>query len=576
MIKYTCGKCNINCETSICPSCGARTLAKSAIYWCNSCNVPSYSEKCNCCGSVGKYISTDLRPVFPEERLLLEILLGEPFKFINDSVWNGQGNRYIVNGKKLKITTRDLMKKNSGDVIEKLELNKSKNNYDNFNKYIKKFITVNENRFNNIVAEATNFIIQEKKEYNDDEMFVSFSGGKDSTVVSDLVIKSLSKPEIIHIFGDTTLEFPMTIEYVKRFKKNNVRTPLLSAKNKEKNFYDMCEIVGPPSRVMRWCCIIFKTGAITKRISSTFKNKTKVLTFYGIRRSESTSRNKYDRVSDSPKIAKQRVVSPIIDWNDFDIWLYILKTDIDFNDAYRLGYSRVGCWCCPNNSQWSQYLASIYMPEQHKKWRNQLVNFAISVGKTDPEVYVDDGMWKARQGGNGVEYSKKTFVEFKPCANESESINYELKKPITEEFYEFFKPFGRINIDMGNRRLGEVYVVDKNNNPVLRLQGKIGSNVIKITIIKYPFKCKNFKEAKQKVDCQITKYQMCLGCLGCESACKHDAIKVKRAAHENEIYFKNGQEYIIDTEKCKRCGECIDHFTGGCYMRKVLITKRGD
>ncbi|HHQ4319111.1 TPA: phosphoadenosine phosphosulfate reductase family protein [Clostridium perfringens] len=578
MINYVCEKCNLECSTSTCPICNERTIGKSKIFWCKNCNIPTYDEICTCCGGKGNYISTDIRPVFPEERLLLEVLIGEPFKFSKCSVWNGQGNRYIVDGKKINLTVKDLMVKSPKKVIQELQENEKDNKvtYENFNKYIDRFIEVNKDRYNNIVTEATDYIIDQKAGYNDDEMFVSFSGGKDSTVVSDLVIKALGKPEIIHVFGDTTLEFPMTMVYANRFKKNNIRTPLLSAKNKEKNFYDLCDVIGPPSRVMRWCCIIFKTGAITKKISTIFKDKTKVLTFYGIRRSESVSRSKYDRTSDSPKITKQKVASPIIDWYDFDIWLYLLTTKIDFNDAYRLGYSRVGCWCCPNNSTWSQYLASIYMPEEHEKWRNQLIRFAKSVGKPDPEEYIDGGNWKARQGGNGVKYSEKTFVKFKPCADEAEAINYELKKEITEELYEFFKPFGWVNKDMGNNRLGEVYIVDKNNNPILRLQGRIGSKNLKISIIKLPFKCRSLKEAKSKVDCQITKYQMCLGCLACESVCKHDAVKVKKAAHENEIVFKTGESYKIYDDKCKRCGECVSHFDGGCYMRKVLITKRGE
>ncbi|EOU1829269.1 phosphoadenosine phosphosulfate reductase family protein [Clostridium perfringens] len=578
MINYVCEKCNLECSTSTCPICNERTIGKSKIFWCKNCNIPTYDEICTCCGGKGNYISTDIRPVFPEERLLLEVLIGEPFKFSKCSVWNGQGNRYIVDGKKINLTVKDLMVKSPKKVIQELQENEKDNKvtYENFNKYIDRFIEVNKDRYNNIVTEATDYIIDQKAGYNDDEMFVSFSGGKDSTVVSDLVIKALGKPEIIHVFGDTTLEFPMTMVYANRFKKNNIRTPLLSAKNKEKNFYDLCDVIGPPSRVMRWCCIIFKTGAITKKISTIFKDKTKVLTFYGIRRSESVSRSKYDRTSDSPKITKQKVASPIIDWYDFDIWLYLLTTKIDFNDAYRLGYSRVGCWCCPNNSTWSQYLASIYMPEEHEKWRNQLIRFAKSVGKPDPEEYIDGGNWKARQGGNGVKYSEKTFVKFKPCAEEAEAINYELKKEITEELYEFFKPFGWVNKDMGNNRLGEVYIVDKNNNPIIRLQGRIGSKNLKISIIKLPFKCRSLKEAKSKVDCQITKYQMCLGCLACESVCKHDAVKVKKAAHENEIVFKTGESYKIYDDKCKRCGECVSHFDGGCYMRKVLITKRGE
>ena len=68
---------------------------------------------------------------------------------------------------------------------------------------------------------------------------------------------------------------------------------------------------------------------------------------------------------------------------------------------------------------------------------------------------------------------------------------------------------------------------------------------------------------------------MCLGCLACESICKQNAIIVKKHAHENELKSgKINDTYKIIDEKCIRCGECINHFDGGCYMRKVVITKR--
>lgn len=575
MIKYYCENCKIDTESSECPVCKNRTKVISKVYWCKKCNVPIYDETCPECGTLGKQIGTDIRPVFPEERLLIEILIGEPLKFINCSVWNSSGNRYVIDGNKKSFSQKKLMENNTDEVIRKLEMYKEKNSYSEFDEYISRFIKVNRQRFNNITTEACDFINEQKDKFNDDEVFVSFSGGKDSTVVSSLVMKALGKSSIVHIFGDTTLEFPTTYEYVKRFKKDNIKTPVLAAKNKEKNFNDMCEVIGPPSRVMRWCCIVFKTGAITKKINSIFKNKNSILTFYGIRRSESVSRNKYERVSNSPKITKQKVVSPIIDWYDFDIWLYLLSTKIDFNDAYRLGYSRVGCWCCPNNTLWAQYLSKIYMPEQSEKWRNLLIDFAKKVKKPDPEVYVDEGFWKARQGGNGVEYSKKIFVEFKSCATENESFNYELNKEISDELYELFKPFGWINKELGNKRLGEVYIVDKSTNPIIRLQGKIGTKELRVTVLKLPLgKSKSLKDVRLKIECQLTKYQMCLGCLGCESVCKHEAISVKKPAHTNEVNISN--TYKIDDEKCVRCQECINHFDGGCYMRKVLMTKRGE
>ncbi|MEW9922972.1 phosphoadenosine phosphosulfate reductase family protein [Clostridium butyricum] len=575
MIKYYCENCKIDTESSECPVCKNRTNVISKVYWCKKCNVPIYDGICPECGTLGKEIGTDIRPVFPEERLLIEILIGEPLKFINCSVWNTSGNRYVIDGIKKLFSQKELMENNTKEVIKNLEVYKEKNSYSAFNEYISRFVRVNRQRFNYITTEACDFINEQKNKFNDDEVFVSFSGGKDSTVVSSLVMKALGKSSIVHIFGDTTLEFPTTYEYVKRFKKDNIKTPVLAAKNKEKNFNDMCEVIGPPSRVMRWCCIVFKTGAITKKINSIFKNKNSILTFYGIRRSESVSRNKYERVSNSPKITKQKVVSPIIDWYDFDIWLYLLSTKTDFNDAYRLGYSRVGCWCCPNNTLWAQYLSKIYMPEQSKKWRNLLIDFAKKVKKPDPEVYVDEGFWKARQGGNGVEYSKKIFVEFKPCATENESFNYELNKEISDELYELFKPFGWINKELGNKRLGEVYIVDKSTNPIIRLQGKIGTKELRVTVLKLPLgKAKSLKDVRLKIECQLTKYQMCLGCLGCESVCKHEAISVKKPAHTNEVNISN--TYKIDDEKCVRCQECINHFDGGCYMRKVLMTKRGE
>lgn len=440
-----------------------------------------------------------------------------------------------------------------------------------FEDNINKFVSVNSDRYNTINEEAIRFIQSYSDKYSIDDMMVSFSGGKDSTVTSHLVNKALGTNKVLHIFGDTTLEFPATIEYKKRFNKNeeSLGVRILTAKNREKNFEDLCQIIGPPSRVMRWCCTIFKTGAIQKTIASAFKNKTNILTFYGIRRSESASRSKYERESESPKISKQTVVSPIIDWSNFDVWLYILTTKIDFNDAYRLGYSRVGCWCCPNNGAWSEFLSKVHMYDQYIRWREILVSFANQIGKPDPEDYIDNGNWKARQGGNGLEVARKSIISFQPCATVEDTFNYELQRPISEELYELFKPFGYLNMEMGNHRIGEVFVFDKAGNVVLVLQGRIGSTRLKVIIKKKNLaKAKTIENAERKIQCQLTKYQMCIGCKACEGICRYDAISVKDDGQGNI-------KYKINDEKCKRCAECVGHFDAGCYMRKVLCIKRG-
>lgn len=569
MIKYICKKCNLNTETSVCPVCGDRAdLENATVYWCDDCNIPLYDEICPVCGKKARRIASDLRPVFPEERLLLEIIIGEPFKYKEASVWNASGNIYYADGKRVKFSVSQTKNMDPDEIRKQLQALSPANTYDAFERMIQKFILANQSRYDYISKEAMEYIRTMAAGVDATEMFVSFSGGKDSTVVSELVMRALGSQQILHLYGDTTLEFPESYEYVKRFRKEHPKTLVVTSRNKDKDFDELCEQLGVPSRMMRWCCTIFKTGAIQRKIQTLFKNKKRILTFYGIRRSESNSRSKYDRESDSPKIAVQRTVSPIIDWFDFDVWLYLLTTGIDFNSAYRYGYTRVGCWCCPNNSIWSEFLSKIYMPQQYEKWHGVLVDFAKRIGKPDPEVYVDEGKWKARQGGNGVAYSQNSVLTFKPCALQENTLNFELQRPVSGELYELFKPFGRIDKTLGNERLGEVYVVGMDGSLQLKLQGKIGQTTLKVSILtKTAGHSNSLKAVEDKVKNQITKYQMCMGCLGCESACRFGAIEI--------VTDRAGLvSYKIRDDKCVRCGHCITHYDGGCYIRKVMCIKR--
>jgi phosphoadenosine phosphosulfate reductase len=575
MIERICPVCKSpsSGEKCINPKCGHKTVMSSTIYWCEECNIPIYNDTCPVCGNKGKYMATDVRPVFPEENMLISLILtGNPFEFQKQSMWYG-ANNYIIDGVKHKVSISEINKW-SIDKVKALKEEYEKNtvdiDYTYFDEYKTRFIEANRDRYNYITEEAVNFVQQYTKRYSLEDMMVSFSGGKDSTVTSHIVNVALGTNKVIHIFGDTTLEFPYTLEYKKRFNKNaeSQGVRILTAKNREKNFEQLCDVVGPPSRVMRWCCTVFKTGAIQKTISSVFKDKTNILSFQGIRHSESASRSKYDRESDSPKITKQKVASPIIDWIDFDVWLYILSTGIDFNYAYRLGWTRVGCWCCPNNGAWSEFLAKVHMYDQYVHWHQLLVDFAAKIGKPDPENYVSDGGWKARQGGNGLEAAQTSIVTFEPCATDENAFNYELQKPISDELYELFKPFGSINQELGNKRLGEVFVINKAGKIVLVLQGRKGNTRLKVIIKDFHIAgAKTLAIAESKIQCQLTKYQMCLGCKACESVCKHDAISVKDDGTGKIVY-------TIDDKKCVRCTECVGHFNAGCYMRKVLCIKR--
>ena len=579
MIKYICKNCDDHiCETSICPICSGRAeLYSSDVYYCLNCNTPTYEEKCNICGSKCERIGSDVRPVFPEERLLIEITEGEPFKYKGAAIWEMGNGNYIINGNKKKIYYKKIMINIESeyiyDELKKYELDNEQEVKEFLQKsYIKNFIEANRTRYNYITNEAIEYIKRISSGYDQSEMFVSFSGGKDSTVTSSLVMDAFENEPIIHIYGDTTIEINDSAQYIKEFKERFPNTPFLVAKNKDQDFYKLCDVIGPPSRLVRWCCTFFKTGAITRKIDQAFKDKKRLLSFQGLRRAESLSRSNYDRESQISKIGKQLTIAPIIDWLEMDVWLYILTKNIPFNPAYRKGYTRVGCYLCPNNSDWPMYLTSIYMKEEYDRFYNMLIDFATKVGKEDPKEYVDDGGWKKRQGGNGLNSSKNVVVDYKPCVKEENAYNFVLNRNIDESFYELFKPFGNINFDIGNKRVNEVYVLDrKSNEPILKIIGRLGQEEVKIKIVNFNNVFTNEAISKSLIKNQITKYQSCMACMACEGNCKFDALKIKIKDKTNVC--SENIDYTIDEKKCVGCLECVKHFQSGCFLKKVLRTK---
>ena len=538
---------------------------------CDECKVPLIKaindadrDTCSLCGGKTSYLVADLRPVFPEERLLLEILSDKPLAYINKSVW-ASNNRYYIDGKPIVVTAAWYKKHSAAYIREQLEKYKEHNNYRFFNENIATFIRANQGRLDYLKYEANIFIQKSAAKFPRENIVLSFSGGKDSTVTADLVVKALSDPSLVHIFGNTTLEFPFTIEYAERFKKNNPKAIFKVAKNKEQNFYEVCEDIGPPARMLRWCCFMFKTGPISRVITGLYRDKS-ILTYYGIRKCESVSRSKYNRIEDnaeSTKIQQQTVATPIFFWKDIDVWLYILGEEVDFNDAYRLGYDRVGCWCCPNNNIRAEFLSQIYMPEQYEKWHNFLVDFAKRIGKPDPEEYINSGKWKARQGGNGVAAASDVKIKFTNCTTEENAKVYQLKRPVDDCLIGLFTPFGRIAPELGRKLINETIVVDiKTNVPIISIQPFSQDG------FEYAVKVKTMNVAKhddlqRMIGYQIKKFNACRKCLKCESLCRFGAISII------------GDTYYINDKKCKRCKMCVTakYLDGGCLMDRYLKTK---
>ena len=503
--------------------------------------------------------------MFPEERLLLELLLDKkPNEFAGKSVW-ASNSRYYIDGKSVALSASTFQTADTDMLAEKLSQYSSDNSYEYFNEIIDRFVLANKDRLFLLKEEAFAFVRHAAAQFDEERIVISFSGGKDSTATADVVVKALSNPSLVHIFGDTTLEFPSTIEYAHRFRENHPQAIFEIARNDEQVFYDVCEDIGPPARMMRWCCSMFKTGPITRVINGFYRNQ-QILTFYGIRKSESVSRSKYNRIEDNAeavKIQQQTVASPIFFWKDIDVWLYLLAEKVDFNDAYRLGYDRVGCWCCPNNNQRAQFLSRIYMPEQSKKWRSFLIAFAEKIGKPDPEVYVDSGKWKARQGGNGLPAAGDVKIRFTNCTAEDHAKIYSLVRPYDDELVGMFVPFGKVAPELGKKLLREVVVLDNRTNvPILSIQ-PFSQDGYEYAVKVKTMNVADHDDLQRMVGYQIRKFNACRKCLKCESICRAGAITIV------------GDSYYIDPSKCVHCKMCMTakYLDGGCMMDKYLRTK---
>lgn len=252
-------------------------------------------------------------------------------------------------------------------------------------------IRANAMHMKRLVKDAVNTIrgIANQKEFRDSNVYVSFSGGKDSLVALDLARSAVKKPVKV-FFANTGIEFPETIDFVRRFcKKNSLELAEVEAKEA---FWENLPSFGPPAKDFRWCCKVCKLAPINKVMEGCTQEGRKCITIDGKRKYESFSRARIAPKEENPFIPGQVSVFPIRNWRAIEVWLYIYYKKLEYNPLYDLGFERVGCWLCPAELSAEYYRFRELHPELYVRWNDYLLGWAKENEVTD--TFIKHGFWR--------------------------------------------------------------------------------------------------------------------------------------------------------------------------------------
>lgn len=223
-------------------------------------------------------------------------------------------------------------------------------------------------------------------------LWVADSGGKDSTVIVDLVKRS-GVPAEYH-YSPTTVDPPEVVRFLRKHHPETVfERPKMSM------WQAIRENKILPTRHRRFCCRLFKEGGGTGHIVTT-----------GVRWEESTKRAGRQMFSRCDRYGKWQF-NPIIDWLESDVWDYIRERELPYCSLYDEGFHRVGCVCCPLQTSYGMARDIARWPNIAARWR-KACDYVYTCNDRAEKHESADALWHWwTHGQPGLEKDERTLFD---------------------------------------------------------------------------------------------------------------------------------------------------------------------
>jgi DNA sulfur modification protein DndC len=254
---------------------------------------------------------------------------------------------------------------------------------------------------------------------------IGYSGGKDSTAVLQLTWLALAelpaeqRRKTVHVIStDTMVENPIVSTWVQksleilgdasRKASMSIKPKLLHPRTEESFWVNLIGRGYPaPRPKFRWCTERLKIKPSNRFIREVVTDNGEAILLIGARKAESAARAKVlsrnqkyrvrDRLSPSATLAGCSIYTPIEDWSNDDVWMFLMQvknpwgiSNKDLLNMYQgaspdgecplvvdsstpsCGDSRFGCWVCTLVDK-DKSMTAMIQNDQEKEWMTPLL-----------------------------------------------------------------------------------------------------------------------------------------------------------------------------------------------------------